>query len=168
MNTKRTDTSASDSPPVERDVVFEDLVRRQRRLKWLTGIAVALWCLAILTSTAVLLIYPIFYAPKERQMLQDLGSNGYAASSEPNSANPSPSPVTEKSMRRELGNQFVMTYVITKGILVVAASVVILSGGTLATLLLVIFHRRVTLQQINYSLAQISAQLKQLQGNSAA
>ena len=168
MNTKRTDTSASDSPPVEKDVVFEDLARRQRRLKWLTGIAVALWCLAILTSTAVLFIYPIFYAPKERQMLQDLGSNGYAASSEPNSADPAPPPVTEKSMRRELGNQFVMTYVITKGILVVAASVVILSCGTLATLLLVIFHRRVTLQQINYSLAQISAQLKQLQGNSAA
>jgi hypothetical protein len=45
----------------------------------------------------------------------------------------------------------------------VAVSVIILSAGTLTTLLLVIFNRRVTLKQINYSLAQISEQLKQLQ-----
>ena len=83
MNKKLTDTSAASSPPPESDLVFHELARRQQRLKWLTGIAVALWCLAVLSSTAVLVIYPIFYAPKERQILQDLGSNGAASSIEP-------------------------------------------------------------------------------------
>jgi hypothetical protein len=35
--------------------------------------------------------------------------------------------------------------------------------GTLLTLLLVIFNRRVTLRQINASLSQISNQIKELQ-----
>ena len=44
-----------------------------------------------------------------------------------------------------------------------AVSMALLSMGTLVILLLVIFNRRVTLRQINASLAQISAQIKELQ-----
>jgi hypothetical protein len=160
MNTKSVNIPGSDAS----ESVLEALAQSQRRLKWLAGAAVGFWTLAILASLAVLIFYPVFYAPKERQMMRDLGSNGASASYEAKaSADASPPPVTERDMRQHLGNQFIMTYVITKGILVVAGSVVILSCGTLATLLLVIFHRRVTLEQINHSLAQISAQLQELQ-----
>jgi Sigma-70 region 2 len=44
-----------------------------------------------------------------------------------------------------------------------AVSMALLSIGTLVILLLVIFNRRITLRQINISLAQISAQIKELQ-----
>ena len=44
-----------------------------------------------------------------------------------------------------------------------AVSVALLSMGTLVILLLVIFNRRLTLRQINASLAQISEQIKDLQ-----
>jgi hypothetical protein len=50
----------------------------------------------------------------------------------------------------------------------VAASVAFLGLGTLVTLLLVIFNRRVTLQQINASLAQLSQQIKELQGGKSS
>jgi hypothetical protein len=40
--------------------------------------------------------------------------------------------------------------------------VALLGFGTLLTLLLVIFNRRVTLRQINIHLAQISEQIKEL------
>ncbi|HWD93280.1 MAG TPA: hypothetical protein VG938_13140 [Verrucomicrobiae bacterium] len=44
-----------------------------------------------------------------------------------------------------------------------AVSMALLSMGTLVILLLVIFNRRITLRQINASLAQISEQIKALQ-----
>ena len=61
-----------------------------------------------------------------------------------------------------LALHFTMNYVVTKGLLAVVVAMIVLSCGTLATLLLVIFNRRVTLKQINYSLAQISEQLRRL------
>jgi hypothetical protein len=50
-----------------------------------------------------------------------------------------------------------------KVIFLTAVSVAFLGLGTFVTLLLVIFNRRVTLRQINASLAQISNQIKELQ-----
>ena len=164
MNSKPTETSAATSTAMTDEQIMDTLHRQQRRLKWLTGIAVAFWTLAVLTSAGVLAFYSVFYAPKEKQIIADYETFGHLRDSSPLMPNGEPAanrPPT--AAEKALGVQFTMSYVMTKVLLIVALSVIILSCGTLATLLLVIFNRRVTLRQINHSLAQISRQLKALQ-----
>jgi hypothetical protein len=112
----------------------------------------------------VLICHALFVAPKEQQIMADYGTYGRLPIRSA-AAPPPPGQTLEPPTRadRATGVNFTMTYVVTRGVLLVAVSVLILSGGTLATLLLVIFNRRVTLRQISYSLAQISRQLEQLQ-----
>ena len=60
--------------------------------------------------------------------------------------------------------QVLVTLMLGKAMNVTSLAVVLVAMGTLLTLVLVIFNRRVTLQQINASLAQISQQIKELEG----
>ena len=143
------------------DRVLQSLRNQQRWLRALTAAAVAFWVLAVVGGIGVFACYSIFYAPKEKQMLRDYEVYGQLrtpANGDPEHRN-QPAMSTEKA----LALHFTMNYVMTKGLLVVAATVVVLSCGTLITLLLVVLNRRVTLRQINHSLAQISEQLRQLQ-----
>ena len=146
--------------------VMQTIRTQARGVKWLTGLAVTFWILAVLGSVGVLVCYSIFYAPKEKQMFHDYGAYGYLAH-RTNSPIGSQE-IGQLSTEKALGLHFTMNYVTTKGILAIAVSVIILSCGTLATLLLVVLNRRVTLKQINYSLGQISEQLKQLQARQPA
>lgn len=57
----------------------------------------------------------------------------------------------------------VVTLMLGKGMFLSSISIALLGAGTLLTLILVIFHRHVTLRQINGSLAAISSQIKELQ-----
>jgi hypothetical protein len=145
--------------------MMQTLRRQGVGLKWLTGAAIAFWTLAVLGTVGVLVCYSIFYAPKEKQMFRDYNTYGHLThyTNSPDSAAGSlaAGPATPE---QALGVHFTMNYVATKAILVVTVSVLILSAGTLSTLVLVIMNRRVTLKQINHSLVQISEQLKQLQG----
>ena len=59
--------------------------------------------------------------------------------------------------------QVLVTLMLGKAMNVTSLAVALVAAGTLLTLLLVIFNRRVTLRQINTSLAQISNQIKKLQ-----
>jgi hypothetical protein len=115
---------------------MDTLQRQQRRLRWLTVTAVVLWSLAVLTSAGVLVFYTVFYAPKERQILDDYGAYGHlrersAQMTESEAAASRPPTPGEKA----LGLQFTMSWVMMKVVLFVAVSVIILSCGTLATLL---------------------------------
>ena len=164
MNPNPAEPSADHALTMTDQQVLDTLHRQQRRLRWLTTIAIALWSLAVLTSVGVLIFYAYFYAPKEKQIFSEYQTYGHlrdrsapVTEGEPSADRP-PIPA-----EKALGLQFTMSYVMTKVVLVLAVSVIILSCGTLATLLLVIFNRRVTLRQINHSLAQISQQLKALQ-----
>jgi hypothetical protein len=56
-----------------------------------------------------------------------------------------------------------VTLLLGKAAYIMSRAVALLGTGTLLTLVLVIFNRRATLRQINLSLAQISAQIKELQ-----
>ena len=165
MNSNPNEMPTAASLTMTDQQVMETVHRQQRRLKWLTAIALVLWSLAVITSVGVLAAYWFFYAPKERQIMADYGAYGHLRDS-PNSESASNRPPTPAE--KALGLQFTMSYVMTKALLIVAVSVVILSCGTLATLMLVIFNRRVTLRQINHSLAQISQQLKALQATRPA
>ena len=141
--------------------VLKTLRANQRWLRVLTGLAAGFWILAVIASVAVLVFYSVIYAPKERQMLHDYGMAGHIVirtNSPTGSQEARP-----MSTDRALALHFQMNWAVTKGLLLTAISVIVLSAGTLATLLLVILNRRVTLKQINYSLTQISEQLRQLQ-----
>jgi len=59
--------------------------------------------------------------------------------------------------------QVLVTLMLGKAMNVTSLAVGLVAVGTLLTLLLVIFNRRITLRQINASLAQISNQIKELQ-----
>ena len=61
-----------------------------------------------------------------------------------------------------------VTFAHGKELFVTAAAVTLVGLGTFSTLLLVIFNRRVTLRQVNASLAQISAQIKELQNRQSS
>jgi hypothetical protein len=62
-----------------------------------------------------------------------------------------------------VNRQVLVTLMLGKAMNVTSLAVALVAVGTLLTLLLVIFNRRVTLRQINASLAQISNQIKELQ-----
>jgi hypothetical protein len=63
----------------------------------------------------------------------------------------------------KVDRQVLVTLLQGKIINVTSLALTLLGVGTMLTLLLVIFNRRVTLRQVNASLAQISQQLKELQ-----
>jgi len=67
-----------------------------------------------------------------------------------------------------LRNEVVLTYVASMGVTLVASAVGALGLGTLILLTVVVLNRRVTLNQVNASLAQISDQLRELQAGPGA
>lgn len=130
--------------------------------RMLTGLALAFGLLSIVASIATVLGYLFLYRPKENQVLMDYGAVVRAAQSNP--------PADDRRMvetpdgRRfdALGVQLTLSHAIAFGAALIAVSVALLGAGTLVTVTLVIFHRRVTLRQINAALAQISEQLRQI------
>jgi hypothetical protein len=158
MNANQDQTPESNALSAAENHALQTIARHHHRLRWLTGAAISFWALAVFGTVGVLVCYAMFIAPKERQIMAEYGAHGRLAIPSPGE----PSPATPTAADRALGVNFTMTYVITKGILIVAVSVVILSLGTLATLIVTVFSRRVTLQQINHSLTQISEQLQEL------
>ena len=155
------DPATPTSPTGQR--VLQTLHEQQRRLRWLTAAGITFWVLAIITSVGVLAGYWWLYAPKERQMFADYGAIGHLRVGANQTTASATGDERSANIEKALGIHFTMNYVVTKGLLAVAISVVVLSCATLATLLLVILNRRVTLRQINHRLAQISEQLKALQ-----
>jgi len=158
-------SAAPEPAPPSDSQILQRLAIHQRRLRWLTALAVSFWALAVVGAAAVLILHSIYLWPKEQQIMADYGTYGRlpirVAGTPPEAAPPT-------QTDRALGVSFNMTYVVVRGVLLVAASVLVLAGGTLTTLLLVIFNRRVTLRQISFSLAQISRQLEELPRRPAA
>ena len=57
------------SPPPADERLLRLLRGQQRRLGWLTAIAVGFWTLAVVASVGVLICFAVFYAPKEKQIM---------------------------------------------------------------------------------------------------
>lgn len=146
MNT----TPASAAAP---DQALQSIRRQQRLMRWLTALALVLWLAAITASAGIVGGYFVFYLPKQKQILRD-----YAMKPLPRMV-----PGEEMSAERAVQIHMTLTHFMGMTTIAVAGSVGVLSAGTLVTLLLVGLNRRVTLQQINHSLAQISDQLRPLQ-----
>ena len=140
--------------------VAETVRGHQRRLRLLSSAAFLFGFLAIATSVAIASAYFVLYRPKQLQLLRDVTTAAKEARPD-NGAPPSGQPP-----RRSLdfpSVQATMTHVLSFGTMMVAVSVGLLGTGTLVLLAVVVLSRRATLQQINSHLAQISAQLKELQ-----
>jgi hypothetical protein len=138
---------------------LETVHMHQRRLRLLTGAAFLLGFLAIAASIGIASAYFVLYRPKQMQLLRDVT----AAAQEARSNNAAPSP--GQPPRRQLdfpSVQATMTHVLSFATMMVAVSVGLLGAGTLVLLVLVVLSRRATLQQINASLTQISALLREL------
>jgi hypothetical protein len=159
-------TEPSNSDKTLEQSVITTIHGQQRRLTFLTWAAIGLWSLAVLGSVGVLVFHTVFYAPKEKQLLQDYGAkSALNVPSPPMDRMPGGTPQDAETIRvvkQSLGAQMQLSYVITRGVLIVASAVLILACGTLVTLALVIFSRRATLQQLQQGLAQITEQLQRL------
>ncbi len=140
------------------ELTLGSIKKQQTGLKILTGAAIGLWLVAMAASIFILWSYAIFYLPKEKEMVLNFEKEFNSAST-----NTVSSDVSEKAYVQEKRVLFSMTRALAYGVVATAASVAVLSGGMFATIILVIWNRRVTLRQINVNLTQISAQLKELQ-----
>jgi hypothetical protein len=156
---KQEEPTSPVSPAEER--VLQTLRAQQRGLKWLTAVTIGFWSVAVLASVGVLVAYCVLYAPKEKQIMSEYESTGHLVTRTNSPAGSQSS--GRMSTDQALALHFVMNAAVTRGLLITAASVIAISAGTLTTLLLVILNRRVTLKQINHSLAEISRQLRELQ-----
>jgi hypothetical protein len=134
--------------------------KHQLGLKFLTGAALALWVVSMVASVYLVWAYFHMYRPKEQQILQNFKLEYQAAGTNMVSVS------TGETEKQRVGKHqltFVMTRVVGVGMVSTAACVAFLSAAMFATILLVIWNRRVTLRQINVNLVNISGQLAELQ-----
>lgn len=134
----------------------------QRKIRALTGTALVLGFLAVAASVVIVSAYFGFYRPKEKEVLRQV-----TLAAERAKANPAPAEAGTASGPKLPFDfpsvQATMTFFHSVVITLLAGAVGLLALGTLVLLAVVILNRRVSLQQINASLAQISTQLKELQ-----
>jgi Na+/citrate or Na+/malate symporter len=134
-------------------------VRSHRlKLRVLTAAAFVFGFVAIAASVFIVWFYLIIYLPKQREMLNWSQTVVQQAGTSTDSA--------EKGVKRIdnlLRNEVILTHVVSMGVTVVALAVSALGLGTLILLTVVVLNRRIALNQINASLAQISNQLRELQ-----
>jgi hypothetical protein len=131
---------ASGSPDA-RQQTWHILERDRRRVRRLTGLAVALWLVAAVLVLGMFVAMGLLM-PRMAKLAQEVEAGRVTAA---------------ERERREQANR-VTGQMITLG---VAASVGVLALAALATVFLVLASRRATLRQINANLLAISEQLRQ-------
>jgi len=139
-------------------------VRSHRvKIRVLTGVAFLFGFLAIATSIALVWFYLILYLPKDKQVMRDAEIAAQRAKASP-AAGPASVEDAVNRLNTFLGVQIVFTHVISMATTILALAVGVLGLGTLILLSVVILNRRATLSQVNASLAQISDELRQMNG----
>lgn len=137
-------------------------VRSHRiKIRVMTAVAFCLGFLAMITGILIVWSYPILMLPKQKELA--LGAEVLVHQFQTNSAVAQPVGDAGKQMGYILAADIQMNRVTSMGAVVVALAVGVLGLGTLILLTVVILNRRVTLNEINASLAQISNQLRELQ-----
>jgi hypothetical protein len=127
------------------------------KLRVMTTVAFVFGVVAIITSIYIA-SYWVLMLPMQRQMLHD-----------PSKAWELAKPTTEtaeesvKRIDKILRTEAILTYVASTQATGVALAVGALGLGTIILLTVVVLNRRIALNQINASLAQISNQLRELQ-----
>ncbi|MDR3378040.1 MAG: hypothetical protein P4M10_05095 [Verrucomicrobiae bacterium] len=131
-------------------------VRSHRiKLRVLTGVAYLFGISAILASLRLVWLWRAVYWPMQEHLMKQIEA-----------ASPATAATAGDSLKRinELLDQETLhTAMVSMGAAAVALSVAVLGLGMLVLVTVVVLNRRVTLNQINASLAQISSQLRDLQ-----
>lgn len=143
----------------------EAILKKLRAHRWtggvLTAAALGIGLLAIAGGILLAMANMNIVMPMERLLILK-----YPGAAEGLGITNNPASPDAKMMltRDQLDARHVeVTFVHGKELFVTAVAVVSVGLGTFLTLVLVIFNRRVTLRQVNASLAQISQQIKELQ-----
>ena len=147
----------------------ESIMKKLRALRWagrlLTTVALGVGFLAI--AGGILLTWGsthVMFPQVQLLLQQSNAAHGVAPNTGAglNSTN-STDEILTLGDGSKVDRQVLVTLMQGKIINVTSLAVTLLGLGTMLTLVLVIFNRRVTLRQVNASLAQISQQLKELQ-----
>ena len=127
------------------------------KLRVLNAVAFVFGFIAIVASVFIVWFF-LAMLPKQREMLHDPPNIVEQAKTSTESAGDGVKRI-DKALRTEAR----LTYILSMEMTVVALAVGALGLGTLILLTVVVLNRRVTLNQINTNLAQISNQLRELQ-----
>ena len=131
------------------------------KLRVLTTAAFVFGFLALITGFVITWIYPIRVLPKQRELVQR--AETLLVYYRTNDVAAARGNEVGKEIGQLLAVEVMVGNVTTAGTAIVALAVGLLAFGTLLLLTVVILSRRVALNQINASLAQISGQLRELQ-----
>ncbi|HZY85954.1 MAG TPA: hypothetical protein VFE78_14070 [Gemmataceae bacterium] len=128
--------------PDARQQTWQVLERDRRRVRWLTGLTVAVWVLAMLLTLGVLVAFGFLF-PQYALMMHG---------------------VEQGKLTQAQGQEMLRAYLmgLQKSLLVLALAVAALTKAALLTVVLVFASRRATLRQLNASLIEIAEQLKRL------
>jgi len=133
----------------------------QRTIRVLTSLAFLLGFLAIAASIVIVSAYFVLYRPKEKQLLREVTLAAQQARQNPTQTQGTAGDAPKLKFDYP-SVQATHTYFLSICIMLTALSVGLLALGSLVLLAVVVLNRRVTLNQINTSLAQISSQLREL------
>src|SRR5262245_53018330 len=146
-------------PPAE--VAAKVIARDSRRVKWLTGMTVLLWVLAVAAIVFLVATYDSAITPKQRLI--------FDTERKLNTSEVRADPAEEEKLERKLyRNNAIVSVAMWMGTAALAVTVGVLALASLGTVLLVFATRRATLRQIQASLAEISAQLADLRQRTTA
>jgi hypothetical protein len=116
------------------------LERDRRRIRWLTGLTIMLWLIAVGAVLFLHSIYFLYIVPHEQMLMREAGK---------------PDGKFERASAAH-------TWAPSIGTAMITGSIALLALSVLCTVVLVLTSRRATLRQVNASLIEISEQLRQL------
>jgi len=149
----------NEDKPEMNEAVKKTLHSYRGKGRLLAALALGVGLLSIAVGVLVAVANLNLVVPMEGQLLRD-----HPELMRPGATNLIAAVESNPALRQEQDRQHLLvTFAHGKELLLTAAAVILIGLGTFLTLLLVIFNRRVTLRQINTSLAQISEQIKELQ-----
>ena len=146
--------------------INETILKKLRALNWagrlLTTVALGVGLLAIAGGILLTMACPRIIFPQVQLLLKQSTAQ-HANGTNSGTVTNAPNPLLTLGDGSVVDQQTLVTLLYGKALNVMSLAITILGLGAMLTLLLVIFNRRVTLRQVNASLAQISQQIKELQ-----
>lgn len=127
----------------------------RRKIQALTFAAFVLGFLAVAASISIITLNEMYVRPRQEKLAAESGAIAW-----PSGGTADTNSRSDTIQARVLALEIDMMRVISMGSMMVAGSVGLLGLGTLLLVAAVMLNRRATLNQVNTSLAQISAQLR--------
>ena len=144
----------------------EAILKKLHAYHWtnrlLTTAALGVGLLAIVAGVLMVWANSALLFPQVQLLVEQSGA-AHAAGTNAVASTTATNDLLTLSDGTKVDQQVLVTLMLGKAMNVTSLALTLLGLGTLLTLLLVIFNRRITLRQINANLAQISQQIKEMQ-----